>query len=293
MNVIAYPHFLPLSIEHQPLIEAAFKNNPPEISEFTFTNLFAWREIYHFQIALLDNFILFESASGKTRTFFPPIGKGDSRKLIERLLQETGGSFIRIPEGIKNLFVADARFIFEEDRNNFDYIYNVDELINLRGAKYDGKRNFIKRFKSLYQYEYVSLNRTNAKECLDFEEAWCSIKNCDRVEGLRNERAAIKEIIRHFSSFHLIGGMIKVNSAVRAVAIAQELNPSTLVMHILKADQNCIGLYQTMLNEFLSRQAGNYAFVNLEQDLGIEGLRKSKLSYHPASMVKKFTLCLA
>ena len=291
MNNIAYPHFRPLSIEDQPLIETALKNNPPEISEFTFTNLFAWRDIYHFQISLLDNFILLTTASDQMRKFFPPIGKSDCKKIIERVLQETGGTFIRIPENIKNLFEADVRFTFEEDRDNFDYIYEADELIKLRGAKYDGKRNFIKRFKSSYEYEYVSLDRLNAKECLEFEEAWCSIKHCDQDEGLRHERKAFEEIIAHFSSFDLVGGMMKVDGTVRAVAIAQGLNPSTFVMHILKADQNFTGLYQTVINEFLSREAGTYAFVNFEQDLGLEGLRKSKLSYRPVRMVKKFTLC--
>lgn len=292
MNTIVYPHFRPLSIKDQSLFETAFKNNPPEISEFTFTNLFAWRQIYQFQISQFDNFILLSTEYDHTRKFFPPIGNGDCKKVIENVMKNSGCAFVRIPEFIRNIFGDDTRFTLEEERDNFDYVYTVSDLIELQGTKYDGKRNFIKRFKSTYEYMYVSLNHSNVHECLDFEEKWCSIKHCDLDEGLRNERKAFEEIINNFSLFNLIGGMIKVNRKVEAVAIAQKLNPSTLVMHALKANQNLTGLYQTIINAFLSREADGYTLVNLEQDLGLDGLRKSKLSYHPVAMVKKFTLHL-
>ncbi len=75
-----------------------------------------------------------------------------------------------------------------------------------------------------------------------------------------------------------------------ALAIAEQLNLQTLVLHVLKADPNMPGLYQVMLNEFLARKGRPFTYVNMEQDLGVEGLRKAKLSYYPAFMVKKFTI---
>ena len=85
---------------------------------------------------------------------------------------------------------------------------------------------------------------------------------------------------------------IKINNNISAVAIAERLNPDTLVIRILKADPNITGLYQTIMNEFLSRQSKSFDYVNLEEDLGIAGLRKSKLSYHPIEMIQKYTLSL-
>ena len=96
--------------------------------------------------------------------------------------------------------------------------------------------------------------------------------------------------MENYSDFELIGGMIKIQGNISAVALAQRLNPDTLVMHVLKADHNVGGLYQVMLQEFLTHEAGSFNYVNLEQDLGIEGLRKSKQSYHPVEMVKKYIL---
>jgi len=129
-----------------------------------------------------------------------------------------------------------------------------------------------------------------ADKCLKFEDRWCTIKNCDRIEGLSNERRAIGEMVANYSDFELIGGIIKIQGNISAIALAQRLNLDTLVMHVLKADPNISGLYQAMLQEFLTHEAGSFNYVNLEQDLGIEGLRKSKQSYHPVKMIKKYTI---
>jgi hypothetical protein len=90
--------------------------------------------------------------------------------------------------------------------------------------------------------------------------------------------------------FNLKAGALRVNGQISAVCIAESLNPQTLVIHVLKGAQGKTGIYQTMFNEFLSREAARYSFINMEQDLGIEGLRKSKESYHPLTLVKKFSL---
>ena len=110
------------------------------------------------------------------------------------------------------------------------------------------------------------------------------------MEGLFEERQAIREMIANCAEFDLVAGAIRVERKICALAIAQRLNPNTLVMHVLKANPNIPGLYQLIFNEFLSREARGYEFVNLEQDLGVEGLRKSKLSYHPSGMIKKYKI---
>ena len=268
----------------------AFEDNPPAISEFTFTNLYAWREAYKLSVSLLNNSLIVCSGSEKRRRFFAPIGKGDIKAAIEKILNDTGEIFFRLPEEIRASFNSDKRFIIELDRDNSDYLYNTADLVSLTGGKYDGKRNLIKKFKSEHAYEYIRLDQANARLCLDFEETWCSIKNCDRVEGLSNERRAIKDMVDNFSGFALIGGAIKVKGAICAVSLAQELNPATMVLHVLKADPNMTGLYQLMMQEFLAREAGRFQYTNMEQDLGLSGLRKSKLSYHPCVMINKYTL---
>lgn len=290
MSNCAFPPFRPLAKKDQTLIERTLEKNPPEISEFTFTNLFAWRDVYRFEIALFDKLILLRSATNQIKKFFPPIGSGNCQEVFKLVLSSSSAFFVRVPEAMKKKLEKEPGFVFAEDRDNFDYVYTIDDLVTLKGARYDGKRNFIKRFKAFYDYEYVPVTSSNAKECLDFEKKWCSIKQCDANEGLRNERTAFEEMIKQYASFHLLGAMLKVSGQIVAVAIAQELNPTTLVVHMLKADAGFVGSYQAMVNEFLSHYTGQYQLVNFEQDLGVEGLRKSKLSYHPIRMVKKYSV---
>ena len=290
MNIPAYPEFRPLEIGDLGEFNQAFKSHPPEISEFTFTNLYAWRETYQFRVSILNGLMILRSESkGKTR-FFNPIGGGDINAAIERVLDDTAGIFIRLPEATGSLFQHDPHIKIELDRDNSDYLYKMSDLVNLLGKKYDGKRNLIKKFKSTQKYEYVKLGPENCRECFEFMEEWCTIKDCDGVEGLNDERRAIRQMVENFSLFELLAGAIRVGGKIRAVAIGQRLNAATLVMDILKADPNIPGLYQAIQNEFLSREGGNFEFANLEQDLGIDGLRKSKLSYHPFKIIQKFTL---
>ena len=292
MLINPYPQFRPIDISDKSLFGEAFKNHPPHISEFTFTNLYAWKYVYKLSISDLNGLIILRSDETVIPRFFNPIGRGDVKSVITKILDDSGGSFIRLPEETKTLFGGDDKFKIEPDPDNSDYLFNAEDLVKLPGKKYDGKRNLIKNFKSTYQYEYIALDSSNAGDALEFEDAWCSIKDCDNVTGLYNERDALREIIANFSNFKLIGGAINTEGMIRAVAIGERLNESTLVMHILKADPNITGLYQVMMNEFLSREAHAFKFINLEQDLGIEGLKKFKLSYHPVEMVNKYTLSI-
>lgn len=287
-----YPLFRVLKKEDKPLFDEAFSRNPPEISEFTFTNLYTWREIYDIRVCALDGMLILRSDGKGAGRFFPPVGASDPKPVIEKVLEDSGGLFMRVPEDIKSLFDNDKRFSIEPDTDNSDYLFKTQDLILLKGRKYDGKRNFIKKFKSAHKYEYIKLGESNVKECLEFEDRWCSIKDCVGSKGLNDERRAVEKIIENFSSFKLTGGAIRIEKSICAVAVGEKLNAGTFVMHILKADPNITGLYQTIFNEFLSYEARGFKYINLEQDLGLEGLRKFKLSYQPSGMIKKYNLRL-
>ncbi len=293
MDVPIFPSLRPLTIEDKPLFGEAFRINPPLISEFTFTNLYAWREPYNLKISSLDSALILRSDKSGLIRFFYPIGSSDVKAVIEKISRDVALCvFIRIPQSTATLLENDSRFKIEPDRDNFDYLYLAQDLISLTGRKYDGKRNLIKKFKAANIYEYLNLDPANIEECLKFEEEWCAVKKCDETEGLRDERMAINQILENFSLFNLLGGAIRVGGRICAVCVAEKLNPDTLVMHILKANPDITGLYQTITQEFMMRNAIGFKYINFEQDLGVAGLRKSKLSYQPAEMIKKYTISL-
>lgn len=292
MEIPQYPEFTALDLAHKEFFDAAFKKCPPEISEFTFTNLFSWRKAYGYKVSLLGESLILRCDTGEKARFMQPIGTVDSYAVIERILHDAQGVFIRIPENTAKLFESNRLFEVREDRNNADYLYLSSELINLSGRKYDGKRNQIKRFKSEFDYAYADSKGSDVEYIMEFEEAWCALKGCDYIEGLNNERQALREITANFEDFKLKAGVIKIKGKIRAVAIAEMLNPETLLMHMLKADPAIAGLYQVLLNDFLRVHGQYFKYVNLEQDLGIAGLRASKESYHPLTLIKKYIITL-
>ena len=168
--ILAYPQFSPLYLAHKPLLDTAFKDHPPEISEFTFTNLFSWRHPHGYNVSSLNNLIILRADAGKLPYFLPPIGSGDLAGTIKQILYDGGGAFCRIPESLAGFFKEDSSFKVEEDRNNFDYLYLATDLVNLAGRKYDGKRNQIKKFKSEYKYDYLDIKSAAAGQILEFEE---------------------------------------------------------------------------------------------------------------------------
>lgn len=292
MDIPQYPLSEPLNLSHKSFFDERVRQNPVTTSELTFTNLYSWRDTYHFAVTRHENFFIVFSDTLDMRRFLVPLGPGNPAKVMELILRDSKGIFMRVPESTVDFLRDNPIFAVEFDRDNSDYLFMISDLVSLKGSKYDGKRNLIKNFKSRYTYTYMPLSDDCATKCLEFEERWCVIKNCDSVEGLKQERLAIKEMAAHFKDFNLIGGAIVIEGKICAVAIAEILNPQTLVMHVLKADPNIPGLYQTIHNEFLAHITLPHTYVNFEQDLGIEGLRKAKASYHPCEIIKKYTITL-
>jgi uncharacterized protein len=293
MRIPDYPAFRPLEPDDKTILDAAFSRNPPENSEYTFTNLFCWRDAHGFRISKRDDHLILSSETGGLTAYYPPIGDGDVKGIIKSILSGTRSRFIRVPEHMKSVFENDPAIQAAEDRDNADYIYLAQDLIRLEGRKYDGKRNFIKNFKSAYRYEYLPVTSELVPEILRFQDVWCVEKGCSQSKSLQDESAAVKIMLMNFGLFPLKGGVIRSDGRICAVCIGERLNPETMVIHVLKGAQGMAGIYQTIFNEFLSHEAADYRFVNMEQDLGVAGLRKSKESYQPVRLAVKFTLSLA
>ena len=289
-----FPHNRPLALEDKTLCHRLFKKYPPLISEFTFTNLFAWRHAYQFALSQLDDFLLVVSLKNNVFQLFDPLGPlGGKRDVIGKcfaLGKERPVKFIRLPQGVIDLFKEETSFRIEEDRDNFDYVYRAEDLIALKGQDFDAKRNFIKRFKEEFVFDYKILTKDNIRDCLFFQEEWCLAKDCQHTEGLTKEKEAMQEILTHFQALDVRGAMIEVNGKVEAVTLGEPLNPETFVIHIEKANGALVGIYQTINQAFCAKEATDFKYVNREQDLGVPGLRKSKESYHPCQMIKKYSL---
>jgi hypothetical protein len=288
-----FPNFKDIDLFSRDTVRDYLYRFPLEASEYTFTNLFAFRETYDIRLSLLrDNLIILKNA--EPVSMFCPVGSADildvMDEIFDYLKNVTDEPFIeRIPEGFLRAYLKNGvKFIIEEERNHFDYVYDVRELIDLKGRKYHDKKNKVNKFRSLYKYEYIALTPDLIGECLEFEDYWCEVRDCGKYPGLNRERCAILEMLNNFSALNIKGGVIRMDGKIAALTLGEKYLHDTFVIHVEKANTRIPGLYQVINQEFLIHEANDCRFVNREQDLGVQGLKYSKMSYNPVRFIKKY-----
>jgi hypothetical protein len=294
-----FPKFRSLAIEDKALLDPLFKEMQPQMSELTFTNLFVWNEAEPVQLSRLDKTVLLQRKrirDGKN-VHLPPLGKEPISAVLKRLKEATVENQSEMllyginGEQAKQLSVEGFRV--EPDRDDWDYVYLTSDLGNLPGDRYHSKRNFITRCLASHKCEYVKIDASVVNECLQLQTEWCNLRKCDSVPGLEAENKAIKTIFDKYELLGVSGGAIYVDDGLEAFTLAEPLNNDTAVIHFEKANPEITGLYQLINQWFCQNALITFTFVNREQDLGVPGLRKAKLSYHPHHMVEKYLATIA
>ena len=298
--LVEFPSFMPLEMGHREEIEEHFHAHRPVTSELTFTNLWMWHNHYRFEVARLDGFLCFLCRpEGEEPWCLPPVGEGDVRDAARRLLEHLGemGSsrgLERVPERlVKEQGLGEAPFVAELDRDQSDYLYLSRDLIELPGRALHSKRNHVNRFKRTFAHEYRQLSADLVEACLQLETAWCDLRHCWEIPSLAAEEVGIHEALHHFGELSYVGGVILVEGKVEAFALGEPLNEDTFVCHVEKADPAVDGLYAAINQMFCEAEAGDFTYLNREQDLGVAGLRRAKESYHPHHLAHKYRVALA
>lgn len=295
----------PIEITHKKIFDEYFQKYPPKISEFTFTNIFMWRNYYNFLFMKFKNhLILFSNDYLKNRKkpinnalknhlyFFPPIGPNPDKVIVELFENLENVEIHRVSEEIcerlkENDNFNDLNLVCLEDCNNWDYVYNRDDILNLTGNKYRQNRRWLQKFLDTYNYDFQLLTGNLIEKCKELQLEWCVIRACTEDESLEAEQEAIYEALNNFDTLGFNGGLLCVDNKCAAYTFGEMLNENTLVIHIEKAHIEYNGAYQAINNLFLKSCCVNAIYVNREQDLGIAGLRRAKESYKPIKMIKK------
>jgi hypothetical protein len=196
----------------------------------------------------------------------------------------------RVGEDFVKNHVDPGKYEIVPDRDNSDYVYLAKDLINLSGNKYHRKKNHLHQFIKNHTFEYRPLDADLVKRVLGMQEAWCQIRECVLKPELLAEDFAVHEALTHFEKLGYQGGAILINSVVEAFSLGEPLNHDTAVIHIEKANPDILGLYAAINQLFCLNAWSKVTYINREQDMGVEGLRKAKDSYYPHHMVKKYTL---
>lgn len=261
----------------------------PMSCEYALSNIIGWSTHYGAQIAEVEDCLV--AKIKKNEVFGFPKGQNWEAALLSLKKQYDYPSFygLTLEEKEKLESVFPSEYTFYPSRNSFDYIYRVAELANLTGKKYHSKRNHISYFKKNYEWSYEKMNKDNLNECISMNEKWYE-NNVDKdPEGIAAERQVLNLCFSNFNKFRFIGGVLRVNNEVVAFTFGEELNKNTFVTHFEKAYTEIRGAYPMINNQFALNTISDYEFVNREDDIGSEGLRKAKLSYYPEILLEKFT----
>jgi uncharacterized protein len=282
----------PLSLDDRPVITEYLRRFPPEISELTFTNLYAWRHTRPIWLNEFSDSLLFFA---ETKTGMVLLGNPVGPASLSEVFKEYG-SMIMGAERFPREKLADGSLPSEarvvEDRDNADYVYRREDLATLAGRHFTKKRNHINQCLAAYNCQYELLTAETIPECLAMQDRWCAERNCAIEPGLAGEDQAIEETLRNYAEFDLTGCAIRIEGTIEAFTVGELLNPSTAVCHFEKAMPQFQGLTQLINQWFAKNNLSGFTYVNREQDLGIPGLRQAKESYFPDHLVEKVRIIL-
>ena len=288
--------FKDITVEDKDTITSFTMNSCRRNCDLSFSNLCSWRFMYNTKFAVIDNFLVFKFWLHGRVSYMMPVGQGDPEKeLIEKLIEDSQleGEPLRLMgvcQGMKKRLndILPGKFEFTTNRDYSDYIYLRSDLATLTGKKFQSKRNHINRFKKEYTYKYVPITPDRVQECLYLEAEWCKANDCDKQDGTGNERQAIVFALEHFEELGLSGGILYANDKIVAFTFGMPINKETFGVHVEKADTTVDGAYAMINFEFANHIPETFTYINREEDLGIEGLRKAKLSYQPETILEKF-----
>ena len=283
-------------IEEKELMEKYFNTYPTRSCERTFANVYLWCSYYKVTYAVIEDTLVFKSEEEEGTAFSFPAGtKENTKRAIElligyckekkiafRMYNVTREQFEKLDTWYPDQYEIDYK------REEADYIYETEKLIHLSGKKLHGKRNHINKFKEVHQnWSYETLSEQNKDQCIEMVYLWEKQNLCSEDEGKSEEVKVTVKALNMFQELGLKGGVLKLDGNVIAFTLGEEVKEDTFVIHIEKAFSQIQGAYPMINQQFASHECSSYQYINREEDLGKEGLRKAKLSYRPAFLEEK------
>jgi len=294
--------FKPILLSDKKAIDACLSGNTYRTCDFCFANMFAWQIMFKTTFSIIQDtlFIRYQCAAGAL-CYTIPVGKMPLYKSLPMIIQDAEAN--NIPFRMKGITVEmwdeiqevmPDFFQFAPDHANNEYIYFSEKLITLKGKKLQSKRNHINRFKKDNpDWHYFTLSsHEELHECCEMLDKWEDLNLHKTEESFRYDYLATKTMLENFDALGLRGGYIRVNGKIVAFTIGQPLTEDTFVIHVEKAYSGINGAYTIVNQQFVENEASDYKYINREEDMGIENLRKAKESYYPDILLQERVVTL-
>lgn len=292
--------FKELTLEVKEQLEPFFNARELLSCEYNFNVMYLWANHYQTQYALTEHFlVLSEIIDGNFITLMPMCKEEYFEEAFEAVREYFKEQNLTFRMYVADKFFKDfvirkygRTYDIVTNRDYFDYLYDGEKLRTLVGKKYSKKRNHLNAFYAEYEgrYYYRKLSKDDKKIVCNFLRKWKAVKG-ETTDTLDEELTAICKIIDHLDQLDIRAGAIFVDDQLEALSFGTLTNNGKeAVIHVEKANENIRGMYPLINQLFLINEFPDVEIVNREEDLGIEGLRKSKLSYVPIKILKKYSI---
>lgn len=297
MNNPQFPNFKAVELNDKGFILSQLKNNPRRICELAFANLIVWWNFDHAHYTFInDNLCILIKPINEDFFFLEPVGNNKIKETLQTCLNYAK----KISRASENLIsqIDVQQYKIKCLRSHFDYIYERKKIAELKGRKFDGKRNHLKKFQKKFpDYQFKKIEKKDRAAAVELFEKWFKEKNPDTSPQddflklqYQSQKIAFDLAFNHMEELEIEGGGIFIDGQLKGFILGSQQNQETATLHFQYTDPQTRGINQVLLWEVCNKCFLSYKYINLEQDLGILGLRKSKMSYHPDTVEKKFEI---
>jgi uncharacterized protein len=283
------------------MISTALERERTEISNLNFTNLWGWHPTRNYWVRELDEAVLVSVNSDTSQiTYLEPYGVPamERAKIIAQTLETSQGGgtpqrFIYVSSEVAEILRGDPENPLEitSDSNGFDYVYDKGDLIRKEGSGYQGYRRKLNRFHREHpNAKFVSFDESPSliEQAAEFSSEWLTQHSLTDDPTLQNEVRAANRVLAHYFDLDLLGGAIVINDQVAAYGIGELINSNTIVIHFIKGSSAVSDIDSAILDSMVTHSPARALYINLEEDLGYQGLKRHKESLRPCKRVHKY-----
>jgi hypothetical protein len=278
----------PLTLSHREILFKPLRSIGTAVSEYSFANLYLFRREHDYKVITADELLI----TGKTRAGVPYVMptrdvRAIPREALDLAIRQHGMMFPVIEEWLP-VFDFPAYAVTSDDADS-DYLHDIAKLTTYAGNKLHGKKNLMNQFVKTYTSSELPLTSDRLPHAREILDAWQA--ESGSPAGVTDYEAC-GEAIALYDDLCLCGGIYYADGVPAGFVIGEELNETTFALHFAKAKRAFVGINQYMFSRFAAIMPPKYSAFNFEQDLGIESLRRSKVSYRPEKMLRKYRVLL-
>ncbi len=295
----------PFTIDAKGTFDRYARFIPAPLSDYTFANNIIWlsQKSGFYQI-IEDCFCLFSLNGHCLTMLLPPLGAPERQQqalaaCFEIMDRYNPSPYLSLVEFVYRDFAQlldPAQWLIE--RSLPDYIYRTEDLVELKGNAYKTKRSEINQFRRAYpdhRMEVLAPRHWDGIRALI--DTW--LRNrlkylsaeaiADFFYTVEQERRAIERALEHYDTLKLAGLCLIINGRLEGFTFGDRITPDVGNVLVEKTNFAIPGSAQYLFREF-AKSFANCTYINVGDDLGLENLRRVKMSYRPALFGEKITL---